>query len=233
MSELCNAGKQYGLTVRVPREIDLRRFPALPRATKKFERSYRRRTPVERVNARLKIFWGADDDLGSDKAEPDCPGFVWESEATASASPSPSGHAGAPGTFEVPRIRERPGESSPPGQAPADGHSEAVGASGSNRLIREPLPWTRPAPCGPSGPPTTGCPDASRSIADHRANPGPHPQFFLPFRLTETGRVPTSHSGIGEKRWSARRCLVLGAWCLVLGAWWFLTPDSWFLVPGS
>jgi hypothetical protein len=61
MSEVCNAGKRYGLTVRVPREIDLRRFPALPRATKKFERLYKGRTAVERVNARLKIFWGADD----------------------------------------------------------------------------------------------------------------------------------------------------------------------------
>lgn len=61
MSKVCNAGKQYGLTVRVPREIDLRRFPALPRATKKFERLYKGRTAVERVNARLKIFWGADD----------------------------------------------------------------------------------------------------------------------------------------------------------------------------
>ena len=61
MSEICNAGKSYGLTVRVPREIDLRRFPALPRATKKFERLYKGRTAVERVNARLKIFWGADD----------------------------------------------------------------------------------------------------------------------------------------------------------------------------
>lgn len=61
MSEICNAGKKYGLTVRVPREIDLRRFPALPRATKKFERMYKGRTAVERVNARLKIFWGADD----------------------------------------------------------------------------------------------------------------------------------------------------------------------------
>jgi len=61
MSETCNAGKTYGLTVRVPREIDLRRFPALPRATKKFERLYKGRTAVERVNARLKIFWGADD----------------------------------------------------------------------------------------------------------------------------------------------------------------------------
>lgn len=61
MSKICNAGKSYGLTVRVPRAIDLRRFPALPRATKKFERMYKGRTAVERINARLKVFWGADD----------------------------------------------------------------------------------------------------------------------------------------------------------------------------
>ena len=61
MSTICNAGKSYGKTVRVPREIDLRRFPALPRATKKFERMYKGRTAVERVNARLKMFWGVDD----------------------------------------------------------------------------------------------------------------------------------------------------------------------------
>jgi len=61
MAKICNAGKSYGLTVRVPQEIDVRRFPALPRATKKFERLYKGRTAVERVNARLKIFWGADD----------------------------------------------------------------------------------------------------------------------------------------------------------------------------
>lgn len=61
MASVCNAGKSYGLTVRVPQEIDLRRFPSLPRATKKFERLYKGRTAVERVNARLKIFWGADD----------------------------------------------------------------------------------------------------------------------------------------------------------------------------
>jgi hypothetical protein len=61
MAKICNAGKSYGLTVRVPREIDLRRFPSLPRATKKFEKMYKGRTAVERVNARLKIFWGADD----------------------------------------------------------------------------------------------------------------------------------------------------------------------------
>ena len=61
MAKVCNAGKKYGKTVRVSREIDQRRFPALPRATKKFERLYKGRTAVERVNARLKIFWGADD----------------------------------------------------------------------------------------------------------------------------------------------------------------------------
>jgi hypothetical protein len=61
MSKICNAGKSYGMTVRVDREVDLRRFPALPRATKKFERMYKGRTSVERVNARLKVFWGVDD----------------------------------------------------------------------------------------------------------------------------------------------------------------------------
>ena len=49
------------MTVRVKREIDLRRFPPIPRATKTFEREYKGRTAVERVNARMKIFWGVDD----------------------------------------------------------------------------------------------------------------------------------------------------------------------------
>jgi len=57
----CNAGKKYGMTVRVKRQIDLRRFPPIPRATKQFGRLYKERTSVERVNARLKVFWGADD----------------------------------------------------------------------------------------------------------------------------------------------------------------------------
>lgn len=39
----------------------MRRFPSVPRATKLFERLYNGRTAVERVNARLKIFWGIDD----------------------------------------------------------------------------------------------------------------------------------------------------------------------------
>lgn len=57
----CNAGRDWGLTTRLRCALDLRRFPAIPRATKEFERLYKGRTAVERVNARLKIFWGADD----------------------------------------------------------------------------------------------------------------------------------------------------------------------------
>lgn len=58
---VCNGERDYGLTVRVKQEIDLRRFPSVPRATKQFERLYDGRTAVERVNGRLKIFWGVDD----------------------------------------------------------------------------------------------------------------------------------------------------------------------------
>jgi hypothetical protein len=58
---VCNGERDYGLTVRVKQEIDLRRFPSVPRATKQFERLYDGRTAVERVNGRLKIFWGIDD----------------------------------------------------------------------------------------------------------------------------------------------------------------------------
>jgi Transposase DDE domain len=61
MSRICNEGKRYGMTIRVKQEIDLRRFPPIPRATKLFERLYKGRTAVERVNGRIKIFWGADD----------------------------------------------------------------------------------------------------------------------------------------------------------------------------
>ncbi len=57
----CNAGRSWGLTARVPCELDLRRFPPIPRATQEFERRYKGRTAVERLHARLKIFWGADD----------------------------------------------------------------------------------------------------------------------------------------------------------------------------
>lgn len=61
MASICNAGKSYGKTVRVKQAEDLRRFPPIPRATKQFERLYKGRTAVERVNARMKIYWGADD----------------------------------------------------------------------------------------------------------------------------------------------------------------------------
>jgi hypothetical protein len=61
MSEICNAGKSYGKTVRIKQELDLRRFPPIPRGTQLFERLYRGRTAVERVNGRMKIYWGADD----------------------------------------------------------------------------------------------------------------------------------------------------------------------------
>ncbi|WP_171474003.1 hypothetical protein [Frigoriglobus tundricola] len=57
----CNAGKSYGLTVRVAQELDLRRFPSVPRATPQFERRYNGRPRVERVNDRLKVWWGVDD----------------------------------------------------------------------------------------------------------------------------------------------------------------------------
>ena len=56
-----NAGKTYGLTIRVKQDLDLRRFPSIPRATLKFQRLYRGRTAVERVIGRIKSFWGADD----------------------------------------------------------------------------------------------------------------------------------------------------------------------------
>ncbi len=61
------------------------------------------------------------------------------------------------------------------------------------------------------------------SIADHRAHPGSTTRFFLPFRLTETGRLPTSNSGIGEKRWPVRR------W---IGSLFFVLGSSYFVVRG-
>ena len=57
----CNGTRRYGLVARIQSELDLRRFPPIPRATKQFERLYNGRTAVERVHARLKLYWGADD----------------------------------------------------------------------------------------------------------------------------------------------------------------------------
>ena len=61
MAAVCNAGKSYGKTVRIKAADDLRRFPPIPRATQQFERLYKGRTAVERVNGRVKVYWGADD----------------------------------------------------------------------------------------------------------------------------------------------------------------------------
>lgn len=57
----CNGEQRYGLVARIKSELDLRRFPPIPRMTKQFERLYNGRTSVERVNARLKLYWGVDD----------------------------------------------------------------------------------------------------------------------------------------------------------------------------
>ena len=57
----CNGSSCYGKTVRVKCDLDLRRFPPIPRATREFERRYKCRTAIERVNARTKVYWGADD----------------------------------------------------------------------------------------------------------------------------------------------------------------------------
>ncbi len=74
MSSICNAGKSYGKTVRIKQEEDLRRFPPIPRATKQFERLYKGRTAVERVNGRIKIYWGADGQHRRRSAFPCLPG---------------------------------------------------------------------------------------------------------------------------------------------------------------
>jgi hypothetical protein len=57
----CNGDLRYGVVARIKSELDLRRFPPIPRMTKQFERLYKGRTAVERVNARVKLYWGADD----------------------------------------------------------------------------------------------------------------------------------------------------------------------------
>lgn len=61
MAHICNKDRPYGKTVRLKQATDLRRFPPIPRATKEFERRYKGRTAIERVNARCKLFWGSDD----------------------------------------------------------------------------------------------------------------------------------------------------------------------------
>ena len=54
---LCTASP-YGYVLKVPIRDDVRRHPPLPRQTKKWERLYRLRLSVERVNSRLKELLG-------------------------------------------------------------------------------------------------------------------------------------------------------------------------------
>lgn len=48
----------YGRVVRVPMEMDRRRFVPVPRDSYKWKRLYRGRTAVERVNSRLDVSFG-------------------------------------------------------------------------------------------------------------------------------------------------------------------------------
>jgi hypothetical protein len=61
----CNGGRAAGLSARIPCELDWRRLPPIPRATTEFERRYKGRTAAGRVNARLKLFWGAGEGNGA------------------------------------------------------------------------------------------------------------------------------------------------------------------------
>jgi hypothetical protein len=54
----CSQGKDYGRVVRVSREVDRRTFLPVARTSAKFERLYKKRTSVERVNGRLDVSFG-------------------------------------------------------------------------------------------------------------------------------------------------------------------------------
>jgi hypothetical protein len=54
----CSSGSDYGRVVRVSRQFDRRTFTPVARPSPKFERLYRKRTAVERVNARLDVSYG-------------------------------------------------------------------------------------------------------------------------------------------------------------------------------
>lgn len=59
--EKCNGASEFGKTIRISPQLDPRRFPEIPRATKTFERLYKGRTAVERVFAREKVLFKIDD----------------------------------------------------------------------------------------------------------------------------------------------------------------------------
>ncbi len=54
--ECCRSA--YGRIVRVPLDVDRRRFVPVPRGSYKWQRLYRGRTAVERVNSRLDVSFG-------------------------------------------------------------------------------------------------------------------------------------------------------------------------------
>lgn len=54
----CSGGGDYGRVVRVARQFDRRTFTPVARTSYKFERLYRKRSAVERVNSRLDVSYG-------------------------------------------------------------------------------------------------------------------------------------------------------------------------------
>lgn len=58
--ERCSGQGEYGRVVWVKREIDPRTFTPLARPTLAFERHYKKRTSVERVNSRLDVSYGME-----------------------------------------------------------------------------------------------------------------------------------------------------------------------------
>ncbi|MFP4027452.1 MAG: hypothetical protein ACLFWL_06660 [Candidatus Brocadiia bacterium] len=56
--ERCSGETEYGGVVRVSRKLDRRTFLPVARTSAKFERLYRKRTSVERVNSRLDVSFG-------------------------------------------------------------------------------------------------------------------------------------------------------------------------------
>lgn len=58
--ESCGAAASgaYGRVIRVPLELNRRRFIPVPRSSYKFKRLYKKRTAVERVNSRLDVSFG-------------------------------------------------------------------------------------------------------------------------------------------------------------------------------
>ena len=56
--ERCSGKTDYGRVVRVSREVDRRTFLPVARTSAKFQRLYKKRTSVERVNGRLDVSFG-------------------------------------------------------------------------------------------------------------------------------------------------------------------------------